>query len=385
MSGSIWAMCLLAVGWVMLWIILHDFSGSVLTIVFWVLVLAECLSAAICALATSKCREPLDLPVQKDVFGRGLLIWIAFCLLAIVPFQFRILPLFQGNAFALLCLLAIVLALVIIKLYAVEMLLSIRQWAAVGMLKVTLFLGGQDADVILLSVLLGYISLIFIVAFRSFDSERTKACYRIQIQGQSGIFYRYADLFVLPFLLEGDEALIYLFARCMSLIVTLVLSYIAHNASPSLRNAVVQHDVTQFARMAARLNLGFLLIGGSLCIAILTAGPYLRPDIPHLEADLVITLKWLLLGVAASVSFGAVEKLLEVSGQRKAALLFDVGAILLFGVLVLPNAQPSALFIAQCFSFVKWIHSAAGAIYLILHKGVWPGPTALLLREIRLF
>jgi hypothetical protein len=191
---------------------------------------------------------------------------------------------------------------------------------------------------------------------------------------------RYVDVICLAFLLPPSAALIYLFARGLCEPIRLGLDAISALATPALDNAK-SADVRR--ALAARINLGFLLIGGALAVAVLGLGRLVPILLGQGFADLGKTIPWLAAAAAAPAFFGATQLLLPFfrGGSFLGMSNWIATGLFLMGVFVYPVR--SAIDLAIVYAAAVIAQSLISAVALGLKSGVWPGLTALLFRGIK--
>jgi hypothetical protein len=141
----------------------------------------------------------------------------------------------------------------------------------------------------------------------------------------------------------------------------------------------------EFSALAARLNLGVLLIGGGFSLAILAIGPFCAILLGLHGPSMQGVLLWLVLGAASQVFFGATDMLLKTAGMAGLMALLCTASTAFFVVAVLASPSPDAVFLAQCFAAMHLIRYAIASVILVRKFSVWPGLTALFLRQIKLF
>lgn len=194
------------------------------------------------------------------------------------------------------------------------------------------------------------------------------------------VILRYADILVLPWLLDPRWVLPYLLARGMSEGIQLGLAALAQGAAPALLRA---RQADEKRALAARINLGALLIGGALMIVTLWLGR-LGSIIPWPGfQDLAQVLPWLVFASAGPAIFGLTHLFLPHFGGWRFQAASGWGATALFcvGALVFPIG--SATDLAVVYAVAKLAHNLICAVSLGIKSGVWPGVTALLFRQIK--
>jgi len=377
---------LLAIGWSLLAVAMaQTFLAADTALVLGTIVFAECLSRVISGLGVS----PLESPSSggQNALAVALAGWALICITLVLLFRLGQLPFFQGQPAAMLCLLALTLTLTLLKHFSVahsfgETLYASRFIVAAGALLALNWAGGRSGILFLACLLLLHLILLLVTVFLA----RKRGEPVTEPSGDSAlqILSTYADLLLVPMLLSGTEALMYISARCLGAAVSIVLAYLGARAMPALTHATLWHDRVQFITVAARLNLGFLLVGGGAGLASLTTGPYLASAFDLNVTGFQSVLVWVLLGACTPALFGATETLLLAMRKQDTLRVVNFGGLCIVTCTALLVIGPDVLLLAKCFAAVQVIKSGICAFTLIRDAGVWPGLTALLLRQIKL-
>ena len=193
---------------------------------------------------------------------------------------------------------------------------------------------------------------------------------------------RASDVLIVVWILDGRLLHAYLLARALSVIVPCSLLLLEAKVSPRLAALVSNQPLFQAA--AARVNLGYLIISGSLALLVLLLAPGVAGLAGVAGESLQEILVWMLIGQVSPILFGATRMLMQVMDRR---VFYDLltlvtTALFLIGVALMPDR--SAVFIAQSLAAAQLAQSAVCAL-LLTQCGVWPGLTALLHKEIKLF
>jgi hypothetical protein len=127
-----------------------------------------------------------------------------------------------------------------------------------------------------------------------------------------------------------------------------------------------------------------MMVGGATSVIVIGAGTYIFESFfAHGRGHTEILL-WLVIGQSAPVLFGATSLLMHAvdRGAFHEVLIGLTAAFFLAGILI--SGADNAVLIAQTFAAAQLTQSALCAV-LLTHCGVWPGLTALLHRDIKLF
>lgn len=196
---------------------------------------------------------------------------------------------------------------------------------------------------------------------------------------------RYADLAVVPWLLELPVLCAYLLARIASLGIPFALFILGRRAAPHLAELAIAPDQLRFQAAAARVNLGYLMVCGAVALFVMVSAPWAAKllDLPLATFDEILV--WLVIGQSAPVLFGATALLMHAveRGAFYDLLLGLTAVLFLVGVLLVPDARDGEL-IALTLAAAQLTQAALCAL-LLTQSGVWPGLTALFHKEIKLF
>lgn len=387
MKGSAKLLGLLAIGWALLAIALgQTLPAEETSLVLGTVVFAECLSSVIATRHAPDLGAAVD--AKSDALAKVLIGWIMLCVLLAPQYTLGILPFFQGQPFVILSLLALTLVLALLKHFSsahptARILEAVRMAVSAAIVMFLDWVGGSGSGLLLSGLVL--IHLILLLAVVLLAHKAAKQEVEQQATLPEHVLAHYADLLVVPMILNGTNALYYVAARCLGVAVMMVLAHLGARALPALVLARKQRNKMQFITMAARLNLGFLLVGGGAGLAALTIGPYLASALRLDPASLQAVLIWVVLGACAPVFFGATETLFQATRRQGITFMSNLFGIGVITCTALFASQPDATFLAKWFAGAHLARSGICALILVRYSGIWPGLTALLLRQIKLF
>lgn len=195
---------------------------------------------------------------------------------------------------------------------------------------------------------------------------------------------RYADILIIPWVLELPVVMAYLLARSASLCVPSGLALLERKVAPHLDRLARNEKQNLFRAAAARVNLGYVMVCGAIALIVMSFAPYAVNSIAGIDPSFDDILIWLLIGQCAPALFGATALLMRAveRGAFYELLMAVTSVMFLAGVAVL-DEKDGAL-IAQTFAAAQLTHAGICAL-LLTQCGVWPGLTALFHRKIRLF
>lgn len=197
-------------------------------------------------------------------------------------------------------------------------------------------------------------------------------------------FTRFIDVLIAPFLLDTVMLYSYLVARSGTLLIPLALNLLGRKATPKLAALARMDTQLPFQEAAARINLGYLMICGGVAVLVLGVATFAASIAGGLGQDFNDILLWLVIGQSAPVFFGATGLLMHIVNR---AAFYDVlqgltSLMFLGGVFALGVTGGEQL--AQTFAAAQLTQAALCAM-LLTQCGVWPGLTALLHKQIKLF
>lgn len=197
------------------------------------------------------------------------------------------------------------------------------------------------------------------------------------------VVIRFPDLLLAPWFLDSAELKLYFWVRVASLAIPLALFGLSHSVTAKLEALSQTGNSLGFRAAAARVNLGYLMVCGSMALMILIGAPYSAALLGYSNAGFSDALIWVVLGQAAPILFGATGLLMHVEnrGTINELLLGLTAALFVASIFALEAG--TAVTVAQTLGVAQLTHSAICAI-LLTQSGVWPGLTALFQKEIKL-
>jgi hypothetical protein len=195
---------------------------------------------------------------------------------------------------------------------------------------------------------------------------------------------RYPDVLIVPWLLNHSALYAYIAVRLVSLCIPVALIGLNWKAALQLRALTQEERPLEFQAAAARINLGYLMICGAIALLAMSCGPSVIASLGVDDPSTGHMLRWLVIGQAAPVLFGATGLLMRVL-ERHAFYDLLVGltsTLFLVGLAVMDS--PNGIAIAQTFAAAQLTLAAICAL-LLMQCGIWPGLTALFHKEIKLF
>lgn len=389
MSQRASAQVLLAAGWVWLALFLVDhFAVGDASLIFGTVLFGEIMSSLIVSTTWPVKNSPCN---GQDILAHILARWVVLCAALLPAIWYGLSPFYASDPYAAVCLVGLVLGLCLLKFEGSKNTTSKSILPNFRLLIFALALTAADrftqlsANATLSLVVLSALCL-FVPQMRGHDLVRrgpitvgsgTTAMLPIQLVS-------HIDILLVPFVLQGEGALIYLFARCLAQASPAVLHHIGNWTEADFEATYLRNDKAQFVARAARLNLGVFLIGGALSVIVLAAAPYVARLLSLSGPDMQSVVIWLVLGCAAQVVFGATDLLLRAAGMARWVATSCFASTVLLVVAVMAAHQPNAVFLAQCFAAVHLLRHAVAAVLLAGKLGVWPGLTAVLLKQIKL-
>ncbi|MDD9719422.1 hypothetical protein PVW51_01900 [Sulfitobacter sp. PR48] len=195
---------------------------------------------------------------------------------------------------------------------------------------------------------------------------------------------RVPDILIMPILLPPSAAGTYLAARGVAMVIEWLLKQLCRRSRREIRLALVRGGGAGFTKLAARLNLGMLLIGGGAAMGAISVSPYLAGVMGWSAHEFHQLLFWLVLVQVAPAIFGAADLLLEIAGYRRDVFLIRLVGILGFGAAAALLRPDGAVLLAQQSALLHLGLGFTMAGLLAWRAGIWPGLTGVFFGKIRL-
>lgn len=202
--------------------------------------------------------------------------------------------------------------------------------------------------------------------------------------GSFGIAFRSVDVLTVPWILDGEMAYIYVFARLLSLFVPLSLMVLENMVATSLSDLARTMKLRSFQAAAARVNLGSMMICGSVTLLVLLLAPCFDVILGNQYPEFIKVLIWLVVGSSAPVLFGATHLLMNALDRGAFYDLLSMLTALLILISLAALPELDGVMIAQIVAAAQLSHAGICAL-LLTQSGVWPGLTALFHKEMKLF
>ncbi len=214
-----------------------------------------------------------------------------------------------------------------------------------------------------------------------FDTGRTLGVYpKLDV----GVALRNIDLLLVPLLLDAVTCATYLFARSICLIGAVGLRFLDNATLENIGRIYLMRNASEFCGSAARLNLGYLLIGGSGSLIAIGLSQTVSGNLVITQNGFDAVFFWLLLAQGGPMLFGATVGLMRVTGTSGTVVFLQfIAALSVCGSFYL-GAIDSAADLAKYFALAQLAISMVAALILGLQHGVWPGVTAIMHKQIRL-
>lgn len=192
------------------------------------------------------------------------------------------------------------------------------------------------------------------------------------------------DILIVPFFLDSKEIIIYLVVCFISLPPLLALGFFLKSGEKLLSAGFRSHSKREFRKVAARVNLGYFLVGGGLAMIPLALGKICAPLLGE-EQHLFSICLALCVGSHYGVSlFGASELINKVTGRRKETIYISSAFALFFLTYCLLSVELGLREFATGLAAMHLGKAFLSAVIVALRFGIWPGPTAILFGRIRL-
>lgn len=192
------------------------------------------------------------------------------------------------------------------------------------------------------------------------------------------------DLIIVPFLFDIKSVAVFLIARGLAYSIALGLSMfgnILENSSDSIQKSTTVKSITI---LAARLNLAIFFIGSGIAIGTLATGKLLAPVFESSQPIFLSVLLWCVARYSSKAVFGTYEDILILKGMKVISDAFNLaslsGLLLYFFLLPMQTIENFSMVLA----ISHLLPAALSAGIVAIRYGIWPGPTAIFFRQIKL-
>lgn len=339
-----------------------------------------CAEATAALLSWSARQKPVA--ANGEAQAVGLLGWIGCCVLVISASQIDALALYHDRPSVALLLLALMLGLYLLNSNArPRMIPALRTalWA---------FAWGAIAYVDDLTIEASLSAAVFVVVLLLALDLKLRDGRMIKPESAEALpvalWSRSIDLVAVPFLLPPAAATVYLLARIFAAGAFVAADKVVAQALPQLSAQTFVQRRGTFRANAARLNLGMLLVAGGLAVGLLAVGNASKGLLPEPFDAINTAVPWLALAVGARAIFGATDAFLIASGQSHWFQALSILFIACFLAICVMYRPLDAATVAFAYAVSHMITAFLAAIILARNAGIFPGATALLLRQIKL-
>lgn len=185
------------------------------------------------------------------------------------------------------------------------------------------------------------------------------------------------DILLFPVLLSPSQAAIYLLARGAAHIISLSQRALLQVVR------VPQSRPKEILSIAPRLNIGFLLVTGSMIVAVSVTSNAISRLTPDFPSQMIQVLYWFLIAQGVIAAFGPTGFLLRATQLSFLDTGLRLLATLILIALLLGSRNIDAYFFAKSVACVSIAQTTLSAIALIACLGIWPGVSGLLHRGIK--
>lgn len=195
---------------------------------------------------------------------------------------------------------------------------------------------------------------------------------------------RNADLLIIGFIFEIEEVAVYLVARGLAFSIVLGLSSFGRILRGTPRYSNKNNVEYSIVALAARLNLAIFFIGSGVAMGVLAAGRLVSPLFEENQKVFLVVIFWSVARYSSKALFGTYEDILALKGMDALALTLNLcfltGVFLYWYLLPHQSVDRFAMVIASG----QLMHAALSAGIVAARCGIWPGPTAIFFRQIKL-
>ncbi|MBM1308795.1 hypothetical protein JQT66_01295 [Sulfitobacter mediterraneus] len=318
--------------------------------------------------------------------------WTSLVLFILLAGWYGELPFFQDQPLALLCFLGLSLCISLLRLIQTQMQSASALWCSspvriwvCAMICPAISLGAEPNQTVVLFAAVLVALVLLGLALVGGGSTPAKVAGGKSTSEVSSSLMSQMDLLILPILLNPTLTWPYLIARGVGTLPQLVLSLLHITAELRLVEEREEGGIVRLAATAGRINLGSLLIGGASFLMVLAIVPLVAQHFHLPETDFKSIALWITFAHFAPAFLGATVILLRTAGMRRELLCIQISCSVLFCCTLLFGSETSGLEIAKTLAATSWLASFLGAALLAKRYGIWPGITAVLFRQIRLF
>lgn len=249
--------------------------------------------------------------------------------------------------------------------------------------------GVVTSDNVVICVVMPLIAIkISIIASTKGYCKRHKIVYLSSPNSESssvGCILRSVDILILPVFFDIKHIGIYIMARIFSETVRPLFLHLLKAGSDLLRSRLKFSVNADFVSAAARLNLGLFLIGGGISMIPLALGKFYAPAFGDDQQLFAFCLFFAVAGHYCKALLGACEEVLRLTARRSELMSLQSVSILLF---VAYCFYAEDLSLRDFALSVAVMHIGLATVFagIVAYRfGIWPGPTAILFGQIRLF
>lgn len=240
--------------------------------------------------------------------------------------------------------------------------------------------GAMSAFTVLGANLIAALSL---VLFRLGDDPLCKSGIPyVSSSGTTG--FRTLDAVLAAVLFSSDAATQYLTAWCFALSCSFLFGTLSDALGPILTDVYRTEERHKRIAVAARTNLGFLLIGGGGVMFLFLSTQFILNQ-THSNSTLIAPITvWLFLSHCGPVFMGASDLLMGVTRmhvQKSWILLLWASTAVGTMLLIAPDHPVQLAMWVAAFHIGYNTHLA---LILGIQQGIWPGITALMQKELKL-
>ncbi|SFS87797.1 hypothetical protein SAMN04488040_2220 [Sulfitobacter marinus] len=193
------------------------------------------------------------------------------------------------------------------------------------------------------------------------------------------------DILVVPIFLDMQDSGVYLIARTFSMTMLPLLNYFLNRGKSVLVSSLSFGGKFDFIESTAMLNLGIFLIGGGCSMIPLGLGKIYAPVFGDEQQLFSLCVFLFVASHYCKSLLGACEEILELTAGRKELITLISIAVLLFLAFCFYPDDLQVRSLALAASVMHVGLAVVLAIIVAFRFGIWPGPTALLFGQIRLF
>jgi hypothetical protein len=191
------------------------------------------------------------------------------------------------------------------------------------------------------------------------------------------------DLWLAVIILTPPQAIMYFSARLLTFLLPAMLHSFEILIAPAIYQSYDEKGAKDFVHAMARVNLSLFLIASAIATLILAAHSNAIILLPKI-ASTTETAGYLILAIFLPAALGKTVVATNLLVPKRTQNISEAVSLVCAGALLAFQAQMQAYDIAFAFLVQRTLVAVAQSMHTIKNYGIWPGPTALFVKKIRI-